>query len=313
MNAPTPSSSERTAKLEGLGCARKRVEDARFTQGKGNYVDDIRLPGMLFGDFVRSPYGHARITRIDKEAALKVPGVVAILTAADLKPLNLHYMPTLAGDVQAVLADEKVLFQAQEVAFVIATDRYAAADAVELVEVDYEALPALVDPFKALDADAPVLREDIKDKTDGRARAAPASEPRLPLGGGRQGGDRAGAGRGRGRGRGADLLPAGPSLPARDLRLRRLDGQGQRQAHGLGDVPGAACGAHRGVADLEHPRAQHPHRLARHRRRLRQQGRRLSGLHLRDRRLDRDRRAGQVDRGPHGEPVTRRPSRATTT
>ncbi len=118
MNAPTPSSSERTAKLEGLGCASKRVEDARFTQGKGNYVDDIKLPGMLFGDFVRSPYGHARITRIDKEAALKVPGVVAILTAADLKPLNLHYMPTLAGDVQAVLADEKVLFQAQEVAFV---------------------------------------------------------------------------------------------------------------------------------------------------------------------------------------------------
>ena len=167
MNAPTPSSSERSAKLEGLGCARKRVEDARFTQGKGNYVDDIRLPGMLFGDFVRSPYGHARITRIDKEAALKVPGVVAILTAADLKPLNLHYMPTLAGDVQAVLADEKVLFQAQEVAFVIATDRYAAADAVELVEVDYEALPALVDPFKALNADAPVLREDIRDKTEG--------------------------------------------------------------------------------------------------------------------------------------------------
>jgi carbon-monoxide dehydrogenase large subunit len=167
MNAPAPSSSERTAKLEGLGCARKRVEDARFTQGKGHYVDDIRLPGMLFGDFVRSPYGHARITRIDTAAALKVPGVKAILTAADLKPLNLHYMPTLAGDVQAVLADEKVLFQNQEVAFVIATDRYAAADAVELVEVDYEALPALVDPFKALEPDAPVLREDIKDKKDG--------------------------------------------------------------------------------------------------------------------------------------------------
>ncbi len=167
MNAPTPSSSERTAKLEGLGCARKRVEDARFTQGKGHYVDDIKLPGMLFGDFVRSPHGHARIKRIDKEAALKVPGVVAILTAADLKPLNLHYMPTLAGDVQAVLADEKVLFQNQEVAFVIATDRYAAADAVELVEVDYEGLPALVDPFKALAPDAPVLREDIKDKKDG--------------------------------------------------------------------------------------------------------------------------------------------------
>ena len=76
-------------------------------------------------------------------------------------------MPTLAGDVQAVLAEEKVLFQNQEVAFVVAEDRYAAADAVDLVEVDYEALPVVIDPFKAMAPDAPVLREDIKDKTDG--------------------------------------------------------------------------------------------------------------------------------------------------
>ena len=110
---------------------------------------------MLFGDFVRSPYGHARIKSIDTRPPLKVPGVKAVLTADDLKPLNLHYMPTLAGDVQAVLADEKVLFQGQEVAFVIAENRYAAADAVELVEVDYEELPALVDPFKAMDAGRP--------------------------------------------------------------------------------------------------------------------------------------------------------------
>jgi len=168
MNVQTPPSrEERVQKLQGLGCSRKRVEDARFTQGKGNYIDDIKLPGMLFGDFVRSPYGHARIASINKDAALAVPGVIAILTADDLKPLNLHYMPTLAGDVQAVLADEKVLFQNQEVAFVIATDRYAAADAVELVEVDYEELPVINDAFKALDDDAPLLREDIKDKMEG--------------------------------------------------------------------------------------------------------------------------------------------------
>ena len=162
-----PSSAERAAKLQGLGSSRKRVEDARFTQGKGNYIDDMKLPGMLYGDFVRSPYGHARINSIGKDAALAVPGVVAILTAEDLKPLNLHYMPTLAGDVQAVLADEKVLFQGQEVAFVIAESRYAAADAIELVEVDYEQLPALTNAFKAMDEDAPLLREDIKDKTEG--------------------------------------------------------------------------------------------------------------------------------------------------
>jgi carbon-monoxide dehydrogenase large subunit len=167
MNIQNPQSAERAEKLEGLGCARRRVEDARFIQGKGHYVDDIKQPGMLYGDFVRSPYGHARIKSIDIQAALKVPGVKAVLTANDLKPLKLHYMPTLAGDVQAVLADEKVLFQGQEVAFIVAESRYAAADAVELVDVDYEQLTALVDPFKAMDEDAPVLREDIKDKMTG--------------------------------------------------------------------------------------------------------------------------------------------------
>jgi carbon-monoxide dehydrogenase large subunit len=158
---------EREATLGGVGTARKRKEDVRFIQGRGNYVDDIKLPGMLSGDFVRSPYAHARIKAIDASAALELPGVIAVLTAADLKPLNLHYMPTLAGDVQAVLADEKVLFQNQEVAFVIAEDRYIAADAVELVEVDYEELPPIVDAFKSMDDDAICLREDIKDKLEG--------------------------------------------------------------------------------------------------------------------------------------------------
>jgi len=165
--APVMTQEQREATLGGIGTARKRKEDLRFIQGKGNYVDDIKLPGMVMGDFVRSPYAHARIKSIDASAALALPGVVAVLTAEDLKPLNLHYMPTLAGDVAAVLADEKVLYQNQEVAFVIAEDRYIAADAVELVEVDYEELPPLVDPFKAMDADAVVLREDIKDKTEG--------------------------------------------------------------------------------------------------------------------------------------------------
>ena len=167
MTETAPSTAERTDGLEGIGCPRRRTEDARFIQGRGNYVDDIVLPGMLFGDFVRSPHGHARIKSIDKEAALAVPGVKAVLTAEDLKPLSLHYMPTLAGDVQAVLADEKVLFQNQEVAFVIAEDRYIAADAAELVEVEYEDLPVLVDAFKAMDPDAPLLREDLAGKTEG--------------------------------------------------------------------------------------------------------------------------------------------------
>lgn len=164
MNAPM---SDREKALMGMGESRLRKEDARFIQGKGNYVDDIKLPNMVFMDIVRSPVAHARIKRINKEEALKIPGVLAVLTAEDLKPLKLHWMPTLAGDVQAVLADEKVHFQMQEVAVVIAEDRYAAADGVEAVEVEYEELQAVVDPFEALKPGAPVLREDLAGKTDG--------------------------------------------------------------------------------------------------------------------------------------------------
>ena len=167
MNDMTPTSAERAEKLQGMGCKRKRVEDVRFVQGRGNYVDDLKLPGMLYGDFNRSPHAHARIKKIDTSKAAAVPGVIAVLTAADLKPLGLHYMPTLAGDVAAVLAEDKVLYQNQEVAFVIAEDRYVAADAADLVEVEYEALPVVIDPFKAMAPDAPVLREDLAGKTEG--------------------------------------------------------------------------------------------------------------------------------------------------
>ncbi len=167
MNEQTLTPAERAANLKGLGSSRKRVEDVRFTQGKGNYVDDIQLDGQLFGQFVRSPYAHARVVSVDKSAALALPGVVAVLTAEDLAPLGLHWMPTLAGDTQMVLADGKVLFQGQEVAFVVATDRYVASDAVELVEVDYEELPVVTDPFAAEELDAPVLREDLAGKTEG--------------------------------------------------------------------------------------------------------------------------------------------------
>ena len=167
MSATAPSLKERKASLKGLGTSRKRVEDARFTQGRGNYIDDINLPGMVYGDFVRSQHAHAYVKSIDTSAALALPGVIAVLTADDLRPLNLHWMPTLAGDKQMVLADGKVLFQGQEVAFVVAEDRYTAADAIDLVKVEYDELPVLVDPFKAELPGAPVLREDIADATEG--------------------------------------------------------------------------------------------------------------------------------------------------
>src|SRR5437016_12754981 len=148
----------------GLGEAYKRKEDARFIRGQGNYVDDVQLPGMLYGDIVRSPYAHALIKNVDISEALKVPGVLAVITGKDLDAAGLAWMPTLSADTEAVLALDRVHYQMQEVAFVVATSRYAAADGVAAVDVDYEPLPVLVDPKKALDPDAPLLRPDTKDK-----------------------------------------------------------------------------------------------------------------------------------------------------
>src|SRR5499426_1570305 len=157
-----------TAEIGGMGHSVKRKEDPRFIRGQGHYVDDIQLPGMLYLDIVRSPFAHARITSINTERALKVPGVLAVITGEPLAQYNLHWMPTLMSDTQMVLPTEKVMYQAQEVAAVIATDRYAAADGVDAVDVDYEPLPVVVDPFKALEPGAPVLRTDKPGKTDNR-------------------------------------------------------------------------------------------------------------------------------------------------
>jgi aerobic carbon-monoxide dehydrogenase large subunit len=150
----------------GMGHSIKRKEDLRFLQGKGNYVDDIHLPDMVYGHLVRSPYAHARLKSINTENAKQLPGVLAVITGEDLAKSNLAWMPTLFFDKQMVLATGKVLFQSQEVAFVVAEDRYVAADAAELVEVEYEELPVLIDPHKALDPSAPILRDDREEKSN---------------------------------------------------------------------------------------------------------------------------------------------------
>src|SRR6202050_4392071 len=152
--------------IGGMGHPIKRKEDLRFIQGKGNYVDDVQLPDMAYGHIVRSPYAHARLKSINIKNAMQLPGVLAVITGEDLAKANLAWMPTLFFDKQMVLATGKVLFQSQEVAFVVAEDPYTAADAAELVEVEYEALPVLVDPHKAQDADAPILREDREEKSN---------------------------------------------------------------------------------------------------------------------------------------------------
>src|SRR6478735_3962982 len=144
----------------------QRKEDPRFVRGKGHYIDDLVLPGMLHGAILRAPVAHARLVSIDTTNALAHPKVLAVITGKDLEGLKLAWAPTLSADVQAVLVTDKVRFQGQEVAFVVAEDRYAARDALELIDVEYEVLPPLVDARKALDPGAPVIRDDLEGKAD---------------------------------------------------------------------------------------------------------------------------------------------------
>ena len=169
-----------------------------------------------------------------------------------------------------VLPTEKVMYQAQEVAAVIATDRYAAADGVDAVEVEYEPLPVVVDPFKALEPGAPVLRTDKKDKKDNHIFHWEAGD---------RAGHRAALRRGRRRGQAGHLHPAHPRRLDRDLRLRRRLRPAHGQAHRLHDDAGAARDPHR-LRARGRPRrpvgGEDPDHLARHRRRLRRQGAGLS-------------------------------------
>src|SRR5215208_4828565 len=164
-DVPTAAGSTTEERPIGFGRLRRK-EDPRFIRGQGKYVDDVVLPGMLHGAVLRSPLAHARIKSIDTSAALQHPKVHAVITGKDLEGLNLAWMPTMSQDVQAVLATDKVRFQGQEVAFVVAEDRYSARDALELIDVEYEELPVVVDAKRALDPDAAVIRDDLQGRTD---------------------------------------------------------------------------------------------------------------------------------------------------
>ncbi|HYL42474.1 MAG TPA: molybdopterin cofactor-binding domain-containing protein [Ktedonobacteraceae bacterium] len=151
-----------------LGSPIKRREDPRLITGQATYVDDIKIPGMLHMAVLRSPYGHARITRIDTSAARQHPGVVAVYTAEDLKGVvgNIAIAVPLGKIAEGMgnrgaLADGKVRFYGDPVAVVIADDRYTARDARDLIEIDYEPLPAAIDVEKAMQPDAPLLYEEF--------------------------------------------------------------------------------------------------------------------------------------------------------
>ncbi len=162
---PTPDNNLNDHKPVGFG-RMLRKEDPRFVRGMGQYCDDVQLPGMLHLAILRSPLAHARIVSIDKSAAEAHPKVVAVITGADLAEQNLAWMPTLSNDVQAVLATDKVRFQHQEVAFVVAEDRYSARDALELIDVEYDDLDPVIDVRTALEPDAPIIRDDLEGKTN---------------------------------------------------------------------------------------------------------------------------------------------------
>src|SRR3954463_9566101 len=143
-----------------LGQSVKRVEDERFVRGRGNYLDDITLPGMLHMSILRSPFAHARIVSIDTSRAQALPGVVAVVTGELLAQHKLAWMPTLSGDTQAVLATDKVRMQGQEVGGGMPGGPYGGPVALELIDVDYEPLPVVISPQAALDPTAPLIRDD---------------------------------------------------------------------------------------------------------------------------------------------------------
>jgi carbon-monoxide dehydrogenase large subunit len=152
-----------------VGTSRKRVEDPRLLVGGGRYTDDFDLPGALEVAFVRSAVPHGRIASIDVEAALEVPGVHAIFTAADLERLGLGELAVKGiyadqkSRSQPVLARDKVRFVGEPVAAVVADSRYVAEDAAELVWIDYESLDPVVDVDAALAPGAPLLHEEWGD------------------------------------------------------------------------------------------------------------------------------------------------------
>jgi carbon-monoxide dehydrogenase large subunit len=150
----------------GIGESIKRKEDARFLRGQGRYLDDFVLPNMAHMAILRSPHAHARIKSIDTSAAGSKPGVIAVVTGDLMAQHKLAWMPTMSGDTQAVLATDKVRFQGQEVAAVIAETKYQAEDARDSIVVEYEVLQAIISPQQAKEPGSEVIRDDKEGQKD---------------------------------------------------------------------------------------------------------------------------------------------------
>src|ERR687892_1960611 len=147
-----------------IGASIRRVEDPILVTGKGCYVDDVELPGLLHMAFLRTPYPHAKITSINTSAAKAMAGVAAVVAGADIEHLNIPAAPMVAGQKippHPVLARGAVHAAGVPVAAVVAQSRALAQDAANAIEVEYEALPAVTDAEKALEPGAPLAREEL--------------------------------------------------------------------------------------------------------------------------------------------------------
>lgn len=149
-----------------IGMSVLRTEDPVFLTGRGHYTDDIHLPGMLHAAFLRSPHPHAKILSIDKTRALEIDGVVAVITEEDLDPVLGHFTTTLnRPDVEtltrAIMDSHVARWVGQPIALVVANSRYLAEDGVDAIGVEWEPLEAVVDPERAMEADAPLLRPEL--------------------------------------------------------------------------------------------------------------------------------------------------------
>src|SRR5438093_5447067 len=150
-----------------FGRPMKRVEDPRLIKGIATYVDDIQMAGMLHAMVLRSPFAHAKINGIKTDAPKALPGVVAVFTGADVNAACgfvpcASPMPEQKAPNHTVLASDRVYFVGHPVAVVVAQDRYIARDALDLIEVDYDPLPVVSEPEKALEKDSPFTHPELK-------------------------------------------------------------------------------------------------------------------------------------------------------
>ncbi|MDR0358990.1 MAG: xanthine dehydrogenase family protein molybdopterin-binding subunit, partial [bacterium] len=157
-------SETKPVERQWVGKSIPRVEDPKFLRGRGGYIDDLVLPGMLHAVVLRSPHAHARIVRIDAEAARAVPGVVAVVTGADAldlcDPLP-DFGPDPSKHTWRLLAHDKVRYVGEGVAVVLAESRYIAEDARDLIDVEYEPLPVVTDPERAIEPGSPLVHDAL--------------------------------------------------------------------------------------------------------------------------------------------------------